>query len=334
MTSKRALKVWVLIVFAFLAALGTFHAWISWQFENASTVTLFIISVEIVTYFTAMLGTTFLFLGAVCFVVFQGESTDLPVYQLGKDFEEKLGMQSEEIKASTDEALTKLGLREFQLKETMQELQKELKEIDSKLKENLATHDKALRLTKKKLMDVERKVEGIGILQKELKLKKKLQTIEHVDKNVSIIQRKIAKIDSIADPSVASTDDIKVLKGKVLKLDTIRQLRKKGIQKVEDLLLKNPLEIALTGAMSEGEAKSLQSVTELLMIPGIQHQDAVLLLKSGVNSRQELALQDALTLGARVSKVAELYVEEGKIKDNKKPTLEKVASWIKQAKSY
>jgi hypothetical protein len=137
---------------------------------------------------------------------------------------------------------------------------------------------------------------------------------------------------AIPEPYITSTDGISVLEGKLLKRGTVRRLKSGGIQTIEDLLLKSPLEIAMTKTMSESEAKNLQSVIQLLMVPGIQHEDAVLLMKSGVNSKQELALQDTFSLGARLSKTAELYVKEGKINENEKPTLEEIASWIKLAK--
>ena len=334
MTSKKALSVWILVTFAFLACLGTLHAWTLWQAEGVSLVTFFSFSIDITIYFIATLTMAFFFIGVVCYVVFRGESLDLPLYQLSKDFEEKLNVKSEEIKNSTDEALTKLGLREFQLKESMKALQKKLGELDNKLENSIDRNEKSLGTTQKNLTKIERKIDKVQTAQKELpKLKKKLQTIETVEKDLKSIQEIVEKIDSVPEPYLTSTDKIKMLEGKLMKRGTIRQLQLSGVEKIEDLILKSPVEIALTKTMTENEAKSLQSVIKLLMIPGVQHDDAVLLLKSGVNSKQELALQDTFSLGARVSKTAELYIKEGKIKETEKPTLEEVASWIKWAKT-
>ncbi|MCW3986057.1 MAG: DUF4332 domain-containing protein [Candidatus Bathyarchaeota archaeon] len=334
MTSKKALAVWILIIFAFLAILGTLHGWILWQVEGVNVVAFSSFSLEVTTYFIATLTTTFFFIGAVCYVVFRGESMELPLYQLSKDFEEQLDVKCEEIKTSTEEALAKLGLREFQLKESMKVLQKKFGELDNKLKESMETHEKILKATQKKLLKMEHKISKIQTAQKELpKLRKKLQAIEIVEKNLKSIKEIIAKFDSIPEPYITSTNEIRVLEGKILKPGTVRQLKLNGIKKIEDLLLKSPLEIALTKTMTEGEAKSLQSIMQLLMIPGVHHEDAVLLLKSGVNSKQELALQDTFSLGARVAKTVELYVKEGKIKEDEKPTLEEIASWIRLAKT-
>jgi hypothetical protein len=305
-----------------------------WQLEGVSAVTIFYFTIEITTYFLATLFITFSFIGGVCFTVFRTDSLELPLYQLKKDLEANLDAKSEDIKSSTDESLTKLGLREFQLKETMKDLQKKLGELDNKLNESMESQGKTLESTQKKLTEMEHKIDKIDNAQKELpKLEKKLQAIEAVEKDMKNIRENVEKLNSIPQPYLASTNTIDVLEGKVLKPGTVRQLKQSGIQKVEDLLLKSPVELALTKTMSDGEAKSLQSAIQLLMIPGIQHEDAMLLLKSGVSSKQELALQDSFSLGARVARTAELYVQEGKIKESEKPTLEEISSWIRQAKT-
>lgn len=334
MTSKKAFTVWILVIFAFLATLGTLHAWTSWQTEGVSMVTIFSFPIDISIYFIATLATTFFFIGACCYAIFRSEPLDLPFHQLSTDFEEKLDAKSEDIKNSTDEALTKLGLREFQLKESMKILQKKLGELNDKLKNSMDNYVKNFETTEKKLIKIERKIDNIQTAQKELpKLKKKMYAIESVERNLKDIQGVVEKIDSIPEPYLTSTDEIEALEGKLLKRGTVRQLKLNGVEKIEDLILKSSMEIALTKTMSESEAKSLQSIIQLLMIPGVQHDDAVLLLKSGVNSKQELALQDTFSLGARVSKTAELYMAEGKIKNDEKPTLEEIASWIKWAKT-
>ncbi len=334
MSSKKAAAIWILTVFTFLSTLGTLHAWISWQISGLSTVDLFTFAIEVIPYFIITLMATVMFIGAACHVAFRSESFEIQFFQLGKDFDDKLEAKSEDIKQSTDEALAKLGLQEFQVKENMKELQKTLGEFDTKFAESASSNEKILKRTQKKLMDIELRISKIQAAQKDLpKIEKKIETVEAVQKDVKEIQGIVKKLNSIPEPNLTSTDDIKVLEGKVMKRGTVQKLKTNGIRKVEDLLLKSPLEIGITKAMSESEAKSLQSVMQLMMIPGIQHEDAMLLLKSGVGSKQELALQDEFTLGGKVSKVADLYSKEGKIKEKDKPTLEEIASWIKLAKA-
>jgi len=335
LTSKKAFAVWILVIFAFLAGLSTLHAWTLWLTEGAGfVITIFSFPMGITIYFVATLTMAFFFIGAICYVVFRNDSSDLPLYELSKDFEEKLDVKNEEIKNSTDEALAKLGLREFQSKESLESLQKKLEKLDNKLKNSIESQEKSLETEQKKLIKIEHKLDKIQNAQTELpKLKEKLLAIEDVEKDLEDIKEIVGKINSVPKPYITSTHEIQTLEGKLLKQGTVRQLKLSGIEKIEDLILKSPVEIALTKTMTESEAKSLQSVIQLLMIPGVQHEDAVLLLKSGVNSKQELALQDTFSLGARLSKTAELYVKEGKIKENEKPTLEEITSWIKWAKA-
>jgi hypothetical protein len=284
-------------------------------------------------YFAGALLISFFFIGAVCYVVFNSEPLEMPLYRFSRDIEEKLDAKNEELLTSTDEALTKLGLKGFQTKESMQTLRDKVEGIEARLKESGEKHEKLHDISQKKLTDMERKLDGLQSVNKGLSsVEKRLQVLEGVERNLKDIQGIVERVDSAPKPFLNSTDDIGVLEGKILKSGTVKQLKLCGMPKIEDLLLKGPVEIAFSKAMSEGEAKSLQSVLQLLMIPGIEHEDAVLLLKSGVNSRQELALQEALSLGAKISKTAELYVKEGRIKECEKPSLEEIASWIRLAK--
>jgi len=199
--------------------------------------------------------------------------------------------------------------------------------------EKLENQEKDLETARKKLTGIENKIDRLQTAQKELSNLRRLQVIETVEKDLKGIKGIIEKFDSVPEPYLTSTDKIEALEGSVLKGETVLGLKSKGIEKIEDLLLRNPVEIGMTRIMSESEAKSLQSIIQLLMVPGVQREDAMLLLKSGVNSRQELALQDPFSLGAKISKTAELCVNEGKFNEEEKPSLEKIASWIKWAKT-
>lgn len=338
MTSKRALKVWILIVFAFLGVFGTFNAWILWQQIGADSMvamfpSVFGIQISVATYFVLTLAATCCLLGAICYVVFSRSSLELSLYQLGKDIEERLDEESREIKDTTDRALTKLGLREFRLKESMKAFQERFEEFSNRMGEKLENQEKDLETARKKWTGIENKIDRLQTAQKELSNLRRLQVIETVEKDLKGIKGIIEKFDSVPEPYLTSTDKIEALEGSVLKGETVLGLKSKGIEKIEDLLLRNPVEIGMTRIMSESEAKSLQSIIQLLMVPGVQREDAMLLLKSGVNSRQELALQDPFSLGAKISKTAELCVNEGKFNEEEKPSLEKIASWIKWAKT-
>ena len=291
------------------------------------------LQISVATYFFLTLAATCCLLGAICYVVFSRSSLELSLHQLGKDIEERLDEKSREIKDTTDRALTKLGLREFRLKESIKVFQERFEEFDNRMGEKLENHKKDIETARKKLTGIENKIDGLQDAQKDLSNLRKLQVIETVEKDLKGIKGIMEKFDVIPEPYLTSTDKIEALKGSVLKEETVLGLKSKGIERIEDLLLRNPVEIAMTKIMSESEAKSLQSIMQLLMVPGIKREDAILLLKSGVNSRQELSLQDPFSLGAKVSRTAELCINEGKFNEKEKPSLEEITSWIKWAKT-
>lgn len=337
MTFKKSLTAWIILTLVFLSGLGTIHAWTSFLAGGPGTsitVPPFLsngLQIEVTTYLITTLVTISIFLGAACHITLSSESLDLPLYQLGKDFEVKLDEKSQEIKNSMNETLTKLGLREFQLREGMKALQENIGELSKELAKELESHKKILKATNKKLVEIGHKTLTV---QKDIpKLNKKLNALETVEKDLRIIQEVIEKANSVPEPYLSSTEKIEILEGAILKKGTVRRLRKSGFKKVEDLLLASPLEISHTKAVSESEAKGLQSILQLLMIPGVQHEDAALLLESGVNSKEELALQNPFSLGARMVKTTELYTKEGKIKEEDKPSLEEIASWVKWARA-
>lgn len=340
MTFKKSFTNWIILTLVFLSGLGTIHAWTGFLAGGAGssiTVPPFLsngLQIEVTTYFITTLVMTSIFLGVACHIILSSEPLDLPLYQLGKDFEAKLDETSQEIKNSTNETLTKLGLGEFQLREEMKSLQKNVRDLSKELEKELESHKKILKATQKKLAEIEQKTKKTLTAQKDIpKLKKKLNALETIEKNLKNIQEVIEKANSVPEPYLSSTEKIEVLEGAILKRGTVRRLRKRGFKKVEDLLLVSPLEMSHTKAVSESEAKGLQSMLQLLMIPGVQHEDAVLLLESGVNSKEELALQNTISLGARMVKTTQLYIEEGKIREEDKPRLEEIASWIKWARA-
>ncbi|MCK4634169.1 hypothetical protein KAT42_04985, partial [Candidatus Bathyarchaeota archaeon] len=143
MTFKKSFTAWIILTLVFLSGLGTIHAWTSFLAGGPGTsitVPPFLSSglqIEVTTYLITTLVTISIFLGAACHIILSSESLDLPLYQLGKDFEVKLDEKSQEIKNSMNETLTKLGLREFQLREGMKSLQKNIGELSKELAKEL-----------------------------------------------------------------------------------------------------------------------------------------------------------------------------------------------------
>jgi predicted RecB family nuclease len=85
--------------------------------------------------------------------------------------------------------------------------------------------------------------------------------------------------------------------------------------------------------VSRKMAEHLQAIAQLLMVPGVDENDAELLLEAGVTSRRELAAQDLVSLSRKIGEITRAHIEEKKMSEDEKPTIEEISSWINMAKS-
>ncbi|MFQ5759242.1 MAG: DUF4332 domain-containing protein, partial [Candidatus Bathyarchaeia archaeon] len=110
------------------------------------------------------------------------------------------------------------------------------------------------------------------------------------------------------------------------------ELEAMGITNVGEFLTADPAVIDKKSRLTRETAERLQGTVQLLMIPGIETTDVELLEKAGVTNRKELAERDPFELCKKLTEVAKTYVEERKISESEKPTVEEVLSWVKLAK--
>jgi predicted RecB family nuclease len=111
------------------------------------------------------------------------------------------------------------------------------------------------------------------------------------------------------------------------------ELKSIGITNVGELIMADPVIIDEKTRASREMAERLQATAQLLMIPSVDENAAELLLDAGVTSRRELAAQDLVPLSRKIGEIAKTYIKEGKMSEDKKPTIEEISSWIKMAKS-
>jgi len=131
-------------------------------------------------------------------------------------------------------------------------------------------------------------------------------------------------------PQLTSQDKVEDVRG--IGETTGNELREMEITNVGELILTDPAVIAEKTEMSEKTVEKLQGRAQLAMVPGVKEKDSVLLEEAGVTNRKELASQDPFELGRRINEIVKVYVEEGKISEAEKPTLEEIDSWIRFAK--
>ena len=78
-------------------------------------------------------------------------------------------------------------------------------------------------------------------------------------------------------------------------------------------------------------AENLQAAAQLTMVPGVDADDAELLVEAEIKSRRELASQDLIQLSRKVGEIAKVYLAQGKISKEEYPTIEEISSWIRNA---
>jgi predicted RecB family nuclease len=127
--------------------------------------------------------------------------------------------------------------------------------------------------------------------------------------------------------SLANPEDIKGIGPSLGK-----ELRDLGINSVGDFLTTDPTIIGEKTRVSQEMAETLQSIGQLMMVPGVNANDAEILLEAGIKSRKALAGQDLINLCRKVNKIAKIYVDQGKISKEEYPTIEEVSSWIRMAR--
>jgi predicted nucleic acid-binding Zn-ribbon protein len=150
---------------------------------------------------------------------------------------------------------------------------------------------------------------------------------------VADIRLKIEKLEEeitkMPKPQLTSQSSPEEVRG--IGENTGNQLREMGITNVRELVLTDPGVIAEQTGMTVKTVEKLQGRAQLQMIPGIKEKDLILLEDAGVTNRKELAAQDPIELGKKMNEVIKVYVEEGKISEAEKPTIEEIYSWIKFA---
>ena len=157
---------------------------------------------------------------------------------------------------------------------------------------------------------------------------KQMSEITDIRLKVEKLEDELAKMPK---PQLTSQSTPEEVKG--IGETTGNELREMGITNVGELVLTDPAVIAEKTGMSEKTVEKLQGRAQIAMVPGVKEKDMILLEEAGVTNRKELACQDPLELGRKMNDIFKVYVEEGKISEAEKPTIEEIYSWIKFAKA-
>jgi len=316
----RGTVVWIFAFFSFLAGLNVFNAAMLWTLRSSDFIVEFSIdglvfgSVNVIAYFMFSLIITFVLLGSTVLFVFKGLPADPDVLQRLARVEERLALNAnmlentqmgffrrlEENEKATDEAFRKMNIN-------LEEARKE-------------TND-ALEKQRKALRDVQRESKGNATL-----VKRQAKEVTSLRKRVERIGKALSPVKA---PKLTSKSKLEAVKG--VKPRLAQELRNMGIATVGQFLTVDPTVIAEKTMEFPETVTNLQAKAQLLMVPGIDANDAELLVKVGITSRKELSNQDPVQLCRALVGIANAYVEQGKMSAGQVPTIDDVWSWIKLA---
>ncbi len=303
----------------------------------------------------------FLFLGATCVTLV----TELSNKDLLNEINSKVNTLESGQKLQ-QKVLETLQARVFLVDESLNSLRKEvgkafakqgeeLKQVQANLTKKISVELVALKKEtdsqfnsqrdeikkiKGNLVDVKDELSGQlvrmagSIESQERSNKKSRKAILKQAEEIEEIKMKMERLEEeFVPPKPLLTSQCKVEDVRGIGENTGNELREMGITDVGALVLTDPMLIAEKIDMSEKTVEKLQGRAQLAMIPGIQEKDLVLLEEAGVMNRKELAEQDPLEFGMQISGISKVYVEEGKITEAEKPTIEEIYAWIKAAKT-
>jgi len=360
---KRGIAVWILGFITFLAALNMLYAVKLEALESPdSAIQLYIISditeillgtreIQAIIYFWTATALTFVFLGFTAVAANRKPPTDPALVKMFVKLDGNVTTNRrtlkdglEENKKAMDNArmdvlqgldLTKKASEKLlsnARNEIMGGLEEQGKTIQSVRKEMLSTIETSVSNVRKETLAAFGK-QRTAIQKVERLNKRSVETIEKQMAELEDMRTRLERMESAFAPpqpkltSVNKPEDVRGIGPRLAK-----ELKAMGITSVGELITSDPAAIDEKTRVSQDMAKNLQSTAQLMMVPGVDENDAELLKEAEVFTIRELAEQDPIQLSGKIGEVAKTYVEQGKITESEKPTVEEVSSWVKHAK--
>ena len=356
MPVKRGVAIWISGFLTFLAVLSSFSTVVYWIREGRNFILRPYLIGDIIgslvgnltveNYFWISLTVTFIFLGLTCVIAYRKQPPDPEIVKMFV----KVGGNLAALRKTQEATATELAegiennrkaSREFFKKvdtnlddaktETFAVLEKQGKTIQKVRRDVVSTVETKVGETREEMLGALKKqettVRGVGRLSKQgaAALKKQRAKLEDIKIRLEKIEDKLMP----PQPKLKSQANLEEIKGIGPRLG--EELSGLGITNVGELIIADPAIIDQKTRVSRDTAERLQATAQLLTIPDIDENDAELLVDAGITSRRELADQDLVQLGRKISEIAKTYIEKGKISKDGNPTIEEISSWIRMA---
>jgi predicted flap endonuclease-1-like 5' DNA nuclease len=332
MAVKRGMIVWLSAFATFLAILSSFSMAVLVINKGPDTLVNPYILGRILgnlsagTYLWICITSTCILLGVTFIMAYRKQPPDPEIVKMFLKVGGNLAALRKAQEASITQVVDQI---EYGSKVNQKFFTKVNTDLEENGKETLALLEAQKRMIKKARTDmistIEKKTDETGKTIS-ADLKKERAELEEIKAKIERIEGCMVPIQAELK-SLANPEDIKGIGPSLGK-----ELRDLGINSVGDFLTTDPTIIGEKTRVSQEMAETLQSIGQLMMVPGVNANDAEILLEAGIKSRKALAGQDLINLCRKVNKIAKIYVDQGKISKEEYPTIEEVSSWIRMAR--
>lgn len=304
----KGMGVWILGFLTFLAGLNALNAVVRWALEGEDRVFEpylmgFIGKMQVATYFWVSIMAMFLFLGLTVIIAYSRPPPDPAILSRIVGIEEELATNRSVLES------TQIGLYQ-------------------RLEDNERAREELFNKVNITLRDVTEKT--VGALEKQEQEIRKVREEQMAE--LATLGTRLERLERelLPKPRLTSQSNPEEIEG--VDPDLGEKLRAVGVTNAGELITADPAVIAERTGASPETAMRLQAKAQLMMVPGIDENDVELLEEAGITTRRELAEQDTIELSTKIGEIAKTYVEQGKISESEKPTIEEISSWIKLAK--
>ena len=354
MSLNRGISVWLSSFVTFLAILSSVSIALLLITEGQGAIVRpyligdLIGDLSVESYLWISIAMTFILLGITCLIAYRKQAPDPEIIKMLLKVGGNLAALRKTQEASTAEIAEQIDYSRKVNSKFFGKVSSDIEEAGNSTLAQFEIQDKNIKKTRKDLNSALEKISNVTLEKMIADLKKQeiaLIGIRHLSEEDSItLKNQKQELDEIknrletmeeniassAKAKLKSNDNPENIKGIGPALG--KELKAIGISSIGDLLTTDAITIGENTRVSQEMAENLQAMAQLMMIPGVDANDAELLIESGIKTRKELADQDLISLSRKISENAKIFLEQNKISDDENPTIEEISSWIRMAK--